>query len=900
MVSVGFVLDQSPVESNAEAVEGGIAPIAEASKEGLSAMKSIQLPSGFKIDLWASEPQLANPVAIHIDRYGKIYVAETYRHRHGVEDNRHHMYWMDEEMASRTVEDRIRMYQKWAGLGKLPMEWFTARQDRISILEDSNHDGRADRNTVFATFNGIADGIGAGITERNGLVYFAEIPNVWLLKDGDGDGVADMRESLSYGYGVKVSLSGHDMHGFAWGPDGKLYWSIGDRSYHVKTPDGRVLEDAYSGAIFRSNPNGSELEVFATGLRNPQELAFDDYGNLFSVDNDADGKDDTARVVYITEGSDAGWRMSYQYMGGVNAFDDYGHGPWHAEKIWHLPWDGQPAYIVPPIGHVSDGPSGLLYNPGIGLPAKYKGYFFICDFRGDRSNSGVHAFTVQPDGAGFTVLDEHPFIWNVLPTDIDIGYDGHLYITDWVAGWIGEGKGRIYRIHHPEAVKNPLVAEVTDLFRGRWMKRSVEKLVSLLKHEDRRVRLEAQYTLASIGNYAVDSLVRTALQDDHQLARIHALWALSLVERGGIGCLDEVKSLLSDSDPELRAQSAKIFGEARDPSVFDALILLTTDDFTRVRFFAAMALGKLGNEEAVEALSDMLDQNQDQDRFLRHAGVMALYWIAEAGDASWLEPMSESESSSVRLASLLVMRRLKDERIVRFLSDEDPFLIAEAARAVNDVPLLGAQADLALLIKKTHIKDSNLLRRILNANFRNGETENAEALAAFASRSDAPANMRAEALHCLADWATPQPRDRVMGMCVAVVQAAVKPVIKDLLKNAPTVVRSAALTVAAKYGVEESRDVLFELSENLQISVAERVKVIRTLGLMEDDRLIQVVENSRVDNTPEIRAAGNHLLTLLKPEEGVESLEKVLISDSTLIEKQAAYDSLGAVCWLMR
>ena len=113
--------------------------------------------------------------------------------------------------------------------------------------------------------------------------------------------------------------------------------------------------------MLRCNPDGTELEVFATGLRNPQELAFDEFGNLFTGDNNSDSGD-KARWVYLVEGGDSGWRIGYQFIAGPIS-----RGPWNEEKLWYPAFDGQAAYIVPPIANIADGPSGLAYDPGVSL-----------------------------------------------------------------------------------------------------------------------------------------------------------------------------------------------------------------------------------------------------------------------------------------------------------------------------------------------------------------------------------------------------------------------------------------------------------------------------------------------------------------------------------------------------
>ena len=159
---------------------------------------------------------------------------------------------------------------------------------------------------------------------RHGKVWFTNIPSLWLLEE-QPDGKVKKNELLR-GFGVRFNFTGHDFHGLALGHDGKIYFSIGDRGMHVKTREGGVVDFPDEGAVYRSNPDGTELEIVHRGLRNPQELVFDEHGNLFTGDNDSD-QSDMERLVYLVEGGDSGWRVGYQHA-------PRGHGgPWIKRRL---------------------------------------------------------------------------------------------------------------------------------------------------------------------------------------------------------------------------------------------------------------------------------------------------------------------------------------------------------------------------------------------------------------------------------------------------------------------------------------------------------------------------------------------------------------------------------------
>jgi quinoprotein glucose dehydrogenase len=293
-----------------------------ASSAAADAIAAFRPAEGLKVDLVAAEPMLANPVAFDIGDDGRIYVVETHRLRAGVIDMRDYTGWVDEDLACTTVEDRLAAIRKHFA-GELPA--WRSESERIRCLIDDDRDGRIDRASTFADgFNELEDGIAAGVFAHGADVYFTDIPNVWKLRDADRDGRAESREVLHSGYGVHFSLIGHDLHGAILGPDRRLWFSIGDRGFHVEK-DGKTFAFPHEGAVLRCELDGSHLEVVHRGLRNPQELAFDDYGELFTCDNNSDGGDQ-ARLVHVVDGGNSGWTIGYQWLPT--------RGAWNEDLLW--------------------------------------------------------------------------------------------------------------------------------------------------------------------------------------------------------------------------------------------------------------------------------------------------------------------------------------------------------------------------------------------------------------------------------------------------------------------------------------------------------------------------------------------------------------------------------------
>jgi quinoprotein glucose dehydrogenase len=860
--------------------------VAPASKEAEQALKGFRLAPGLTASVWAAEPLLANPVSFCFDERGRCYVAETFRLNRGVTDDRGNMGWLDDDLANRTVADRVAMYRKHHGSKFASYE---TEHDRVRLVEDTDGKGVADRATVFADgFHHAADGLGAGVLARKGRVYYTCIPDLWLLQDTKNTGKADVKKSLATGFGVHVAFIGHDMHGLRMGPDGRLYFSIGDRGFNVTTREGRHLFVPDCGAVLRCDPDGANLEVVATGLRNPQELAFDQFGNLFTGDNNSDSGD-AARWVYIVEGGDSGWRMGYQY--GSHLGD---RGPFNAEKIWHMPNPDQPAYVVPPIAHIANGPSGLTYFPGTGLDARYNNHFFLCDFRGSSAGSGVWSFTVKPKGASFELVDKEPFVWGILATDCDFGPDGGFYISDWVEGWGLTGKGRIYRF--ADAAHKTGAAEVKKLLAEGFDQRSAPELAKLLAHPDMRVRQEAQFALAE-KETALATFRDVAVKNGNRLARLHAIWGLGQLGRHGQSVTASLRPLLRDSDDEIRAQTARVYGWLSEADGND-LVPLLADSQPRVRHLAALSLGqpsvRPGDGPGTwAALIDLLKENADRDADLRHAASLALarYPVEELANAS------KHESSAVRLAAVLALRRRESAEVARFLDDAEPRIALEAARAIHDVLPPGGGAELASRLGKANQSELFNLRA-LNAHFRLGRPENATAIASFAAKADVTEKLRIEAVDMLAAWAKPPRRDWVTGLTQSLPERSANVAAIALraslagIMTGPEKLRLETAKVAGKLGIKEVAPALLALLQDKSASSSSRAEAVKALAILNGANVDQALALALADGDPQVRIEGRRILARRDVSRAMTELGRVL-EHGTLSERQAAFGLLA-------
>lgn len=736
------------------------------SRSNVHGQASMRLPDGFAASIYAPLDYLSNPVAITFDNSGQLFVAEARRKNSGVWGVTFSRWWAMEDYQNKTMEDRLAMYDRWSHI--VPDSALRSQSEIIRLISDRDQDGRADHTQIYADgFNHPLDGNAAGVLAVDGSVYFTCIPNLWRLSDQDNDGKSDTNEKLLSGFGVRVGVHGHDLHGLIQGPDGKLYFSVGDRGYDVTDQDGHRFHESHRGAVFRCYPDGSQFEVFHYGLRNTQELAFNDFGDLFTVDNNMSGGDE-CRIIHILEGADSGWDASFQLSGHFREETDrmdHPKPPWFTEKLWSTPQPDLPRWHHPAVGNLSRGPSGLVHYPGTGLPEKYKDSFFLADFVGNAATSEILAFTVAPHGATYRLSDSETFAKNILATDLAFGPDSHIYVADWISGWNGTGQGMVWKINPPQP--DPNAPGVAVILKTSPQQSTFAALTEQLGHSDRRIRLRAQFELVKRGDIGLNALVSTLQNSSQLMARIHSLWGLG--QMAGQNRLDSkaiaaIHDALEDNHAEVRAQAAQIIRWIPHNRINKMSLLASLNDpEARVFYHALMTAAEV---EFIEGLPIVLDRFHHKplsdDPALRHAGVT---FLTAVSDADFLAGLSADDREEIREMAVLALRRMESPNLVSFLNDASERVSFAAIRAIHDLPIAGALENIAALAQPEILRDSKIpfpmAHRLINANFRMGHIENARRVVALASDASQSMEIRLESLKILNRWNAPSPFDRV-------------------------------------------------------------------------------------------------------------------------------------------
>lgn len=880
------------------------------------ALKKFTVAPGLTVEVWAAEPLLANPVALAFDEKGRAFVAETYRRRTSVPDIRKNEDWTIANLALRSVEERSAFLKTMRpetaklapttqlldhnGDGQFDWRDWTVESERVKLVVDSDGDGRADQATVFAEdFRSMETGIGAGVVAHGGSVFYACVPEVWRF-DEDGR----KRTKLHTGFGVHLAYSGHDMHGTKIGPDGRLYWTIADCGAHVTTKEARTIAVPDTGAVFRCELDGSNLEVVAIGLRNPQSLAFNDVGDLFTGDNNADGGD-KARWTHIVEGADYGWRLGWQFLPKL--------GAWNSEGMWHLDVGATHLALLPPVGHIGHGPGGIAHYPGTGLPESYRDHFFYADFPG-----GVRAFALTPRGASYTV--DNPgdvlmnnlqremtgkLLWGLFPSDVAFGSDGGLYVLDWVEGWEKTGKGRIYRVHDPVVSASAMVQETKQLRAEGMTERATEEIAHLLGHADQRVRLAAQFALATKPN-GTAVLRQVATTRGPRLARLHAIWGLGQIARATptnpVVAAELITALLADEDAEVRAQAAKTVGGSSDHVVGPALVRALNDAEPRVQCFAAAALAKAPRvnslaELALPELYALLHRTADHDPFIRHAAACALAHLA---DAEMLAQRAGDPSEFIRAGVLLALRRLGSPEVARFLADPQPALVLEAARAIHDEPIPGAWPQLAALAGKPQLPDP-IARRAMNAAFLLADESSAQRLGAIATDASVERPQRLFALESLATWNEPFGRDRITGLWRALPprerarggRETATSILPTLLQDREAEMRLAAARTGGALQLKPLADAVLAVAVSTSEMGEVRAAALAALAAMDSPKLADGVRVALESTDQTLLEAARELAGKASPEDAV-TLNAAVLGKGSATEQQRALAVLAA------
>lgn len=525
---------------------------------GEEALSTIKVPEGYKIELFASEEEfedLANPVQLSFDNKGRLWVATMPSYPH---------YKPGDEKPD----------------------------DKIIILEDTDGDGKADKQTVFA--DGLHLPVGFEIAHDG--VYVSQGTDFMLLKDTDGDDVADSREILLSGF------DDHDTHhahsAYETDPSGAIYMAEGVFLHtNVETPYGPVR--GTNGGFYRYNPARKHLERTAQlSIPNPWGIMFDDWGQNFFAE---------------TSGPDVRWMMpgSIKPRYGVAT-----HKSFNLIEDKHRVRPTSGLEIVSSRHFPDDVQGDLLINNTIGF-------------------LGMKQHVMEDDGTGYKSRHRQDLVVgsdpNFRPVDMEFAPDGSLYIVDWHNVLIGHMQhnardplrdhvhGRIYRVTYPS---RPLVepAQVDGA--------SIPVLLDNLKLPEYRSRYRTRRELRGRNADEVLSHITTWVANldkndpryEHHL--LEALWVT-----WGINKVDEnlLRQLLNAEDYRARAAAVRVLRYTGHQVADQAELLkqAVADEHGRVRLEAIVAASWLEPEKGLPVIEEAGKHPLDDWMIHAHATALA-------------------------------------------------------------------------------------------------------------------------------------------------------------------------------------------------------------------------------------------------------------------------------------
>ena len=643
VLSSTFAVSILVTQANAIAANpAGVGP--EAARESV---KKFAVADGLEASLFASEPMVRNPTDMDIDERGRIWITEGVNYRS--------------------------TFQKWGIL--------QPAGDRIVILEDTNGDGVADKETVFYQDPSINAALGVCVLGNK--VVVSASPNVFVLTDTDGDGKADRRELLFTG--VSGKDHDHGVHAFVFGPDGKLYFNFGNEGKQLRYPtvkeiplhgaapqmdtrpvidlDGNEVNNHGKpyrmGMVFRCNLDGSEVETLAWNFRNNYEVAVDSFGTLWQSDNDDDGNFGV-RINYVMEFGNYGYTDEMNGAGWPTGWGKAkSKGAPESEKILYE-WHQYDPGVVPDLLHTGAGsPTGILVYEGKLLPETFRNQVIHCD-AGPRV---VRAYPVENDAAGYqakladllTTSDN----W-FRPSDVCVAPDGSIYVADWNDEGVGGHNmadqkldamtGRVYRVA-PKG-NRPSVPKLNL--------NSAAGCVAALESPNLSARYLAWTELNKMQGKAKRDLLKLWKSGD---ARMRAR-ALHLLARIKGKEKKYVEDAIKDKEADIRITGLRI-AKALKLDVIPCVKTLARDPSAQVRRECAIALRHNSSPEASKLWAQLASQHDGKDRwYLEALGIGADkqwdrfldVWLAAAGD-QWNTPAGRDivwRSRSSKTPALLV------------------------------------------------------------------------------------------------------------------------------------------------------------------------------------------------------------------------------------------------------